>query len=53
MVCVGSGGTSGAYAVGVTAVGAGSFEVTVSNLTAAGLDEALVLNYAVMKSSAS
>ena len=53
MVCVGSGGTSGAYAVGVTAVGAGSFEVTVSNLTAGGLDEALVLNYAVMKSAAS
>lgn len=52
-VSVGSGGTSGAYHTGITAVGDGSFEITVSNLTAGGLDEALVLNYAVMKSSAS
>ena len=53
MVCVGSGATAGAYHVGVGFVGAGSFGVTVSNLTAGGLSETLVLNYVVIKSSAS
>lgn len=53
MVCIASGGTSGSYAAGVGAVAAGSFDVTITNLSAGGLDEAVVLNYAVMKSSAS
>ena len=52
MVCVQSGASTGTYVASVSAVAAGSFDVTLSNLgsTAA---EALVLNYAVMKASAS
>jgi 1-aminocyclopropane-1-carboxylate deaminase/D-cysteine desulfhydrase-like pyridoxal-dependent ACC family enzyme len=53
VACVGSGGTSGAYHVGVGAVSSGSFELTVTNLTAGGLDEALVLNFAIIKAAAS
>lgn len=49
LVCVGSGGTSSAYGVDVTAVGAGTFEITVSNLTAGSLSEAVVLNFVIMK----
>lgn len=48
-----SGGTSAAYGVDVTAVAAGSFEITVSNLTAGSLSEAVVLNFAIIKSAAS
>lgn len=47
-----SGASTGTYIVSISAVAAGSFDVTVSNVgsTAA---EALVLNYAVIKASAS
>jgi len=48
-VCVATGGTSAAYDVCVTAVAAGSCEITVSNLTAGSLGEALVLNFVVLK----
>lgn len=47
-----SGASTGTYIVSVSAVAAGSFDVTLSNLgTTAG--EALVLNYAVIKGAAS
>jgi len=52
MVCVGSGASTGTYIASVSAVAAGSFDVTLSNVgTTAG--EALVLNYAVVKAAAS
>ena len=37
----------------VTAVAAGSFKVTVGNVSGGSLSEAIVLNYAVFKSAAS
>lgn len=47
-----SGASTGTYIVSISAVAAGSFDVTLSNVgTTAG--EALVLNYAVIKASAS
>ena len=47
-----SGASTGTYIVSISAVAAGSFDVTLSNVgTTAG--EALVLNYAVIKSAAS
>lgn len=49
VVCVASGGTSAAYGTFVTAVGSGSCEITVSNLSAASKSEALVLNFVVIK----
>jgi len=52
LVNVATGGTSAAYAVGVTAVAAGSCEITVTNLSAGSLSEALVLNFAVVKGAA-
>ncbi len=47
-----SAGTAGAYLVGISAVGAGSFTITVSNATAGNLSEAIVLSFAVIKSVA-
>lgn len=48
-----SGGTSGAYLVGVSAVAAGSFALTVSNASAANLSEAIVLSFVVIKGASS
>jgi len=53
VVSIASGGTSAAYSVGVTATAAGSCEITVSNLTAGSLGEALVLNFIVLKGASS
>jgi hypothetical protein len=51
-VCVQSGASTGTYIASVSAVAAGSFNVTLSNVgSTAG--EALVLNYVVIKSAAS
>lgn len=51
-VCVQSGASTGTYIASVSAVAAGSFDVTLSNVgSTAG--EALVLNFAVIKSAAS
>ena len=52
-VNIASGGTAGAYLVVVSAVAAGSFEITVSNVSGGALSQAIVLNYAVTKSAAS
>lgn len=44
-----SGGTANAYRVDVTAIGAGSFTVTVVNITAGSLSEAPVIGFAIIK----
>ncbi len=44
-----SGGTSGAYLVVISAVAAGSFNITVSNASGGSLSEAIVLQFAVIK----
>ncbi|RVD30558.1 hypothetical protein EN738_05725 [Mesorhizobium sp. M4B.F.Ca.ET.017.02.2.1] len=46
---VASGGTANAYRAAVTATAAGSFTVTVENITAGSLSEAPVISYAVVK----
>jgi hypothetical protein len=46
---VASGGTANAYRASVTKVAAGSFNVTVENITAGSLSEAPVINFAVIK----
>ncbi|MPZ70944.1 MAG: hypothetical protein GEU71_15685 [Actinobacteria bacterium] len=48
-----SAGTGGAYAVGITAVAAGSFDITVTNLSAGALSEAIVINFVVIHGAAS
>lgn len=48
-VSIKSGGTSAAYVVSVTATGAGSCEITLCNLSAGSLGEAVVLNFVVLK----
>lgn len=48
-ICIASGATAGGYNVQVDAVAAGSFRVSISNLSAGALAEALVLNFAVIK----
>jgi hypothetical protein len=52
IVSVASGGTANAYRAAVTAVAAGSFTVTVENITAGSLSEAPVINFSVVKSVA-
>jgi hypothetical protein len=48
-VAVKSGGTANAYRASVTAVAAGSFTVTVENITAGSLSEQPVIGFAVLK----
>ena len=49
VACHSSAGTSGAYLVGVSAVGSGSFSITVANVSAGNLSEAVVVSYAIVK----
>lgn len=49
---VAGGGTANAYRAAVTAVAAGSFTVTVENITAEALSEAPVIAFAVLKAAA-
>lgn len=44
-----SGGTAGAYNLHVTTVGSGSFVISVTNITAGNLSEAIAINFAVIK----
>ena len=44
-----SGGTSGEYQATVTDVGAGTFDITIANLTAGALSDSLLINFAVIK----
>ena len=53
MICIGSGATAGAYNVQCDAVAAGSCRISVGNMSAGPLGEAIVLNFAVIKSVAS
>ena len=48
-VCIASGATAGAYNVQVDAVAAGSCQISISNLSAGTLSQALVLNFVVIK----
>lgn len=49
VVCIASGGTSGSYFAVVSAVAAGSFDVTLGNVSAGNLAETIVLNFVVIK----
>jgi len=49
MVSLKSGNTANSYQVGVDAVAAGSFSVSLRNYTGGTLSEAVVLNFAVLK----
>jgi len=51
--CLASGGTAASYNIETTAVAAGSFKITITNLSAGALGEALVINYVILKGSAS
>ena len=48
-----SGGTSGAYLINVNTVAAGSFNITVSNVSASNLSEAIVINFVGIKGASS
>lgn len=52
VVSIASGGSSASYGVSVTATAAGSCEITLTNLSAGSLSEAVVLNFAVVKAVA-
>jgi len=49
----GSAGTAGAYWLCVSTVAAGSFKVSVGNLSGGSLSEAIVLNFALIKGASS
>jgi len=49
LVCHGSVGTSGAYLTNASSVTAGTFDISVSNLSAGSLSEAIVLNFVIIK----
>jgi hypothetical protein len=49
VVWVDSGGTANAYRADVTAVGVGSFTITVENITAGSLSEAPMIGFAIIK----
>ena len=49
----GSAGTAGSYLVGVSAIAAGSFKVTVTNASAGNLSEAIVINFVALKGASS
>lgn len=53
VVAIKSGNTAGAYTVTVDAVAAGSFQVTLGNVSAGSLSETLVLNFGLIRGSAS
>lgn len=52
-VAVASGGTANAYRAAVTAVAAGSFTITVENITGGSLSESPVINFLVWKGASS
>jgi hypothetical protein len=51
-VAVASGGTANAYRANITAVAAGSFTVTIENITAGSLSEAPVISFTIFKGAA-
>jgi len=52
VACIKSGGTSGAYVLGVTAMAAGSFDLTLGNVSGGSLSQAVVINFVVIKAAA-
>lgn len=52
VACVKSGGTAGAYAVVASEPTGTGFKVTIANLSAGALSEALVINFAIIKAVA-
>ena len=52
VIAIKSGAVAGTYLIGVTAVAAGSFRITISNVSTGSLSQSLVLNFAVIKSVA-
>lgn len=52
VACIKSGGTSGAYVLGVTAMAAGSFDLTLGNVSGGSLSQAVVINFIVLKAAA-
>ena len=53
VACHGSAGTAGSYLVGVSAIAAGSFKVTVTNASGSNLSEAIVINFVALKGASS
>jgi hypothetical protein len=53
VVAIASGGTAGSYAAVVSAVGSGSFSISLSNLSGGSLSQAVVINFAVIKGASS
>ena len=48
-----SGGTAGSYLVQANSLAAGSFKITVANVSAGSLSEAIVLNFVALKGASS
>ena len=53
VACHGSGGTAGSYLVNASEIGSGSFKITVSNVSAGNLGEAIVINFVALKVASS
>ena len=53
VACHGSAGTAGSYLVNANAIADGSFAVTVSNVSAGNLGEAIVINFVALKGASS
>ncbi len=53
VACHGSAGTAGAYIVSANGIAAGSFKITVSNVSGGALSEAIVINYLALKGASS
>jgi len=52
VVAIASGGTSGAYSIDCSAVGTGSFDITIQNISAGSLSEAVVVSFALIQAIA-
>lgn len=52
VVAIKSGGTTGSYMICVSAVAAGSFDITIGNVSAGSLSEAVVISFAIIKATA-
>ncbi len=53
VACHGSAGTAGAYIVSANGIAAGSFKITVSNVSGGALSEAIVINFVALKGASS
>ena len=51
VACHGSAGTAGSYLVNANTMASGSFKVTVANVSAGSLSEAIVINFVALKLS--